>query len=188
MPSKIMSAVALAAILTTPAFAADDEADSKKKGKQARGRQNAAAQIIRQLKDVDLTKDQIAKIKELGVKVAADMKSIRSEAGIDNELIKKRAAVVKAMKDSDKKGKELQAAINKEAGFTEAHAEAMKKVNAARMKFHKDVVAMLTDEQKEKLPARLKRAGGGKKGAAARKANAKKGAKKGDKPASKTDE
>lgn len=182
MKARLLSAVALAAILTTPVFAADDEAEKKKKGKQTRGRQNAAAQLIKQLADVGLTEDQVAKIKELGANVSKEMKSLRETAGITPELMKKRTAAVKAMKESDKKGKELQAAINKEAGFTEAHAEAIKKVNAARMKFQKDVVALLTDEQKEKLPARMKRAAGAKKAggkkAAAKKADKKKSDKK----------
>lgn len=173
MQMKVLSVLALAAIIANPAFSQDDTAEKKKKGN--RGRQNASAQMIKQLADVSLTEDQIAKIKELGNKAGAEMKTIRESSGITAELMKKRAAAAKSMKDSDKKGKELQAAINKAAGYTEAHTAAMAKSNAVRMKFQKDVVALLTDEQKEKLPARMNRsAQAKKKGAGAKKGDAKK--------------
>ncbi len=156
MKFKSLAVVALAALIVTPAFAQDD-AKSKRKGKQNR-RQNVATALVKQLEPVGLSDDQVAKIKQLGEKAAAEMKSIRDAAGITAELTKKRAEVQKSMKESDKKGKELIAAINEAAGFTAAHAEGLKKANAVRMKFQKDVIALLSDEQKEKLPERLQRA------------------------------
>ena len=159
MNLKTIGALALAALMIAPALGQDD-AKPKKKGKKAGARRTASAQLMKQLEPVGLTEDQVAKIKELGTKAGAEMKAIRDAAGITPELIKKRAEVQKSMKDSDKKGKELQAAINEAAGFTAAHAEAMQKSNAVRMKLVKEVVAMLSDEQKEKLPQQLKRAAG----------------------------
>ncbi len=111
------------------------------------------------LKPVGLTEDQITKIKELGKVAGAKMKEISDGAGITAELTKKRAEVAKSMKDSDKKGKELAAAINKEAGYSEAQVAALDESNKIRMKFQADVVALLTDAQKEKLPKQLQRAG-----------------------------
>ena len=163
MNFKVFGVLALAAMITIPAIAADD-AKEKKKKKGNKGQANAASQVLKQLKDIGLSDEQIAKVKELGKDAAAKMKKIKDDAGITLELTKKRQEVAKAMADSEKKGAELAAAINKEAGFSEAHAKALKLVNDVRMEFHKSVVALLDDGQKEKLPARMKRFTGGKKG------------------------
>jgi hypothetical protein len=170
MKLNLVGAAVLAAVLVVPVSAADDDA-KKKKGR--RGQQNAATQLLKQLEKVGLTDEQIAKTKELGKAAAAEMKAIRDEAGITQELTKKRTEVQKSMKDSDKKGKDLVAAINKEAGFSEAQAASLVKANAVRMKFQRDVVALLTDEQKAKLPERLQRAAKAKgKGARKKKKDA----------------
>ena len=163
MKFKVFGALALAVLIAIPAIAQDDAAGKKKK-KGKRNQQNAASQVLKQLEKLGLSDDQVAKIKELGKEVSAKMKEMRTDAGITAELTKKRAEVVKAMKESEKKGAELAAAINKEAGFTEAQVAALKLINEVRQKFNKEVVGLLTDEQKENLPARLKRAAGGNKG------------------------
>lgn len=163
MKLKMIAALALAATIATPVIAQDD-ANKKKKGGN-RGQANASGQLLKQLKDVGLTDEQVAKVKELGKEIGAKMKALRDDAGITAEIQKKRFEIQKAMQDSELKGKELVAAINKEAGISEAQAVALKAANEIRMKFHKDVVGMLSDEQKEKLPERLKRvANAGKKG------------------------
>ena len=161
MKSKLFGAAVMAAIMAVPAFAQDDTA-TKKKGQ--RDQQNVAMQTIKQLEEVKLTDEQVAKIKELGKTANAKMKELRDEAGITPALLKKRAEAQKSMKDSDKKGKDLQAAINEAAGFTEAQSAAIAKVNEARTAFQKQVVALLTDEQKEKLPQAMKRAANAKGG------------------------
>ena len=163
MNFKVFGLLALAALITIPAFAADD-AKEKKKKKGNRGQFNAAGQLLKQLQDVGLTDEQVAKVKELGKDATAKMKKIKDDAGITSELQKKRQEVVKAMQDSEKKGVELVEAINKEAGFSEVHAKALKVCNEVRMEFHKSVVALLDDDQKAKLPARMKRFTGDKKG------------------------
>ena len=156
MKLKMVGAALLAAVMVVPVSAADDDAKKKRAGK--RGQQNAATQLLKQLKEVGLTDEQVEKTKELGKTAAASMKQIRDDVGITAELTKKRAEVQKAMKDSGKKGKELVAAINKEAGLSDEQAAALIRVNQVRQKFHKDVIALLTDEQKTKLPERLQRA------------------------------
>ena len=163
MNLKAFAVLALAAVISIPAFAADDEKQKKKK-KGNRGQNSAAGQLLKQLEDVGLTDDQVAKVKELGKEVAAKIKKIKDDAGITNELTKKRQEIAKAMKDSEKKGQELAKAINKEAGFTEAHAKALQVANEVRMEFHKAVVSMLDDGQKAKLPERMQRFTKQKKG------------------------
>lgn len=158
--SKLFVAAFLAMLMVAPAFAQDDAAKKKRAQRGQQGQRNAAVQIIKQLEEVKLTDDQVAKIKELGKSVAAKTKAIRDEAGITPELVKKRAEAQKALKDSGKKGKELMEAINREAGYSEAQAEAVKKMAEVRTAFQKQVIGLLTDEQKENLPTALKRAAG----------------------------
>ena len=174
--SKLLVATVLTVIMVAPAFAQDDAATKKKRAQRGqRGQRNAAVQVIKQLEDAKLTDQQVAKIKELGKSVAEKMKAIRDDAEITPELVKKRAAAQKALKDSGKKGKELMEAINREAGYSDAQVAAMKKITEVRLAFHKNVVGLLTDEQKENLPPALKRAA-----AAGKKANAKPRKKKKD--------
>lgn len=156
MKLKLAATALLAALMVAPAIA-DDEAKTKQRKKRA-ARNNAATQLIKQLEPVALTEEQIAKIKELGKAAGAKMKEIRDEAGITMEVTKKRTQAAKSMKDSDKKGKELQAAINKAAGLSEAQVAGLAKQNEVRTQLRKDVVALLSDEQKEKLPKQMQRA------------------------------
>jgi hypothetical protein len=156
MNLKLAASALLAALLVVPAIA-DDEANGKQKRKRG-ARNNAATQFLKQLEPVGLTDDQVAKVKELGKAAWAKMKEIRDDAGITAAVTKKRAEAVKSLKDSDKKGKERQAAINKAAGLSDAQVSALAKQNEVRVKFQKEVVALLSDEQKEKLPQRIQRA------------------------------
>lgn len=157
MKFRMLSLVAVAAMMVCPAFAAD-EAKKEKKGKRDGARQNVAMVLMKQLADVGLTDDQTTQIKELGKKATAEMKAIRDEAGFTPELTKKLAEAQKSMRDSDKKGKDRMAALHEAAGLNEAQIASIKKVNEARMKFQKDVVALLTDDQKAKLPERMTKA------------------------------
>lgn len=152
MNRKTACALCVAALMAVPALAAD-EAKKKK-----RGQRNASNQLIKQLEPVGLTEAQVAKIKELGKSAGAKMKEIRDAAGITTELTKKRAEVAKTMKDSDKKGKARIAAINQAAGISEAQAAALVEATKVRTKLQSDVIALLTDEQKEKLPKQMQRA------------------------------
>ncbi len=176
MKFKSVAVIALVAIMVTPALAADD-AKKEKKGKKAQ-RPSATAALLKQLEPAGLTDDQVAKIKDIGTAAQEAMQAARKEAGITPELQKKLAEAQKSMKDSELKGKERVAAIHKAAGLTEAQAAALTKANQLRMQMNKDVFAVLTDEQKGKLPEKLQRlANAGKRGAA-KKGDAKKGGAK----------
>ncbi|TWU42839.1 hypothetical protein [Novipirellula artificiosorum] len=160
MKIRMMSVLALAMCLTIPASA--DETTTKKRGNRGASR-SAANQLIKQLESVQLTDAQVEKIKEMAKKVDTEMNQIRESAKLTPELLKKRMEAQQSMKDSDKKGSEMVAAINKAAGLTEAQAEAMKKIMAVRQKLQKEVMAILTDEQKELLPERMTKPAGEKK-------------------------
>jgi Spy/CpxP family protein refolding chaperone len=151
----MLSLIAVAAMMVCPAFAAEKEKKGKRDGA---AQQNPATVLMKQLADVGLTNEQTTKIKEMGKKIMADMKAMRDEAGITPEITKKIAEAQKSMKDSDQKGKGRMAAIHAAAGLSEAQIASITKVNEARMKFQKDVVAMLTEEQKAKLPEQMTKA------------------------------
>lgn len=165
MNLKLVGATLLAAVIAVPVIA-DDEAPAKKKGKKGEQQNTVVAQLMKQLEPVGLTDEQVEKAKELGKVAVAKIKEMSDEAGITEELMKKRAEAQKSMKDSGKKGKELAAAVNEAAGLSESQMAAMEKIMQVRTKFQKDVIALLSDEQKEKLPQSLQRAaeGGGAKG------------------------
>lgn len=96
-------------------------------------------------------------IKEIGKAADEKAKEISDNSGLTAELVKKHAAAQKSLKDSGLKRKELVAAVNEKAGLSEDQATAIKDVNAIRMKMQKDVIALLTDEQKGALPEQMKR-------------------------------
>ena len=152
MRLHIFSLIVLA-IFIVPAVAEEKEG----KGKKDRPQRNGAVQILKQLEPVGLTDEQSAKVSQMAKAADAEMKQIRTDAGITPELIKKRAEVAKSMAESDLKGKDRAAAIDKESGFSESQAAAMAKITAVRTKLIKETVALLSAEQKEKLPKQFAR-------------------------------
>ncbi|MCA9138536.1 MAG: hypothetical protein KDB00_17315 [Planctomycetales bacterium] len=172
--NKTMLGLAFALLCTT-VVVAQDAPDKKKKSADGAGRPNAAATILKQLKDAELTDEQTAKIQELAKKSMAEMRAIRKEAGITPEIMKKRTEAQKELKDSGKKPAEMFAAVNEKAGLNEAQIAAIKKTDASRAALLKDAVALLSDEQKAKLPKRVTQAG---KQGDAKKADAAKGKNK----------
>lgn len=157
---KRVCALALIALLSLPAMADDGTVEKKESKKDKKGDRQVrlVAQLLKQLEPVGLTEEQISKIKALGKASGAKMSEVRKAAGITSELTKKRAEVQKSMDGSEKKGKELRAAIDEAAGVTKSQIEAFKAINEARLEFQQKVVALLTDDQKKQLPERLQRA------------------------------
>ena len=158
MKTKLFAVAVTAVMMVAPVMAQDAATKKRKRGQQSGRRNNVAAVVLRQLKDAKLTDEQVAKVQEHGKAAMAKIKTIREEAGITPPLVKKRLEAQKSLKDSGKKGKELQEANNKEAGYNDAQVAAMQKINRARVEFHKQVVGLLTDEQKKDLPQALQRA------------------------------
>jgi hypothetical protein len=152
---KLACAFALAAMMVVPALAEDQPKKAKGKGKD--GANPVVTQLLKQLEPVELTEEQIAKVKELGKVAGEKIKGINEAAGITPELMKKKAEAVKSLKDSGKKGKELAAAVNEAAGFTEDQIKASSEADEIRQNFQKEVIALLSDDQKAKLPERMQR-------------------------------
>jgi len=144
------------ALLISTAAVAQDEPAKKKKGNTA-GRNNPATAVLKQLQDVDLTAEQKAKIQEMAKKSVVEMRTLRKEAGITPELMKKRTAAVKELRESGTKPAEMLAAVSKKLDLTEAQVAALKTANEMRQKLVQGSIALLTEEQKAKLPKRLVR-------------------------------
>ncbi len=153
MVQKLFLMAVVSAMMVLPSAAQDD----KKKRQGNRGNNRVVAQFMKQLEPAKLTDEQLAKVKELGKEVMAAMTAIRKEAAITPAMQKKRTEVMKAMKDSELKGKERTAAINKEAGLSEDQAAALKKVNETRLAFQRKIYGMLSDEQKAALPEQMQK-------------------------------
>ncbi len=147
--------IAVALLMTTAVVAQD--APAKKKRANASGRNNAAAAVLKQLQDVELTAEQKAEIQTLAKKTMAEMRTLRQEAGITPELMKQRTAAVKELRESGTKPAEMSAAVAKKIGLSEAQAEALKKADAMRRGLITNVIALLTDEQQANLPKRMLR-------------------------------
>ena len=107
MRFNLMVVMLLSAVIIAPAFGDDATGKKKKKGKRNRHR-SMATNVINRLDAVQLTDDQVAKIKELAKDADEQAKEIRDQAGITNEMRKARVAAQKELKESSKKGKESQ--------------------------------------------------------------------------------
>lgn len=154
MVQKLFLMAVVSAMMVLPS-AAEDEKKKKRQGN--RGNNRVVAQFMKQLEPAKLTDEQIAKVKELGKEAMAAMTALRKEVELTPELQKKRAEVMKSMKDSELKGKERAAAINKEAGLSEKQAAALVKVNETRLAFQRKIYGMLSDEQKAALPEKMQK-------------------------------
>jgi Spy/CpxP family protein refolding chaperone len=154
MVQKLFLMAVVSAMMVLPS-AAEDEKKKKRQGN--RGNNRVVAQFMKQLEPAKLTDEQIAKVKELGKEAMTAMTALRKEVELTPELQKKRAEVMKSMKDSELKGKERAAAINKEAGLSEKQAAALVKVNETRLAFQRKIYGMLSDEQKAALPEKMQK-------------------------------
>jgi len=134
----------LALIITAPLFAAD-----KKKS-------NLTASVLRKLDKAKLTEEQVAKIKELTAKVAERTATARKRAVYTPEQMKARKEALAKARSEGKKGKELSAALKNAVKFTPAQVAAVREIQTAYSTMMKEILTMLSDEQKARLPRKSK--------------------------------
>lgn len=145
---------------------AQDEGKKKKKGKRAGGR-DVAAQMLGRFKNVGLSDEQENKMKEIIKSFSGKLQELRKESNglFSPEMRKARQEATKKAREEGLKGKEARDAIAKAAPITDEIAGKMKEVQqkmaAVQKELRDALTAVLTDEQKAKLP---KRGGDGKKG------------------------
>ncbi|MCS7468901.1 hypothetical protein NZK35_19790 [Stieleria sp. ICT_E10.1] len=150
---KTLLGLACVLVLSTAAIAED--APEKKRKNNTAARKAPAANVLNQLKDVGLTDEQKTEIQAMAKKTAAETQAALKEAGITPEIMKKRVAAQKELRESGKKPAEISAAINEKLGLTKDQIAGLKKSNAMRASLLKNAVALLTEDQKAKLPERL---------------------------------
>ena len=181
LTTRTIITLSLALLLVAPLAAADKQKKGKK-GRPSKGR-SVAAFLPKEVQDT-LTEEQKEKIaaldKEFGPKLAEIAKK---RAGLlTDEQKKAQAEARKAAVEAGKKGKDVMDAAKAAVTLTEEQQQQMKDLDKEARPLQNEVrekvTALLTDEQKAKLPKRpAKKAGDGEKKAK----GAKKGGKKKDK-------
>lgn len=141
----------VAAMLVGPVFAAD--AVKEKKPKQVPG-----AQFFALPTEITLTADQQTKVDELKKEYGDKLKTLvtaRDEI-LTKEQRKARGDAQKAAKDAGKKGKDIAAAVDEATQWTDGQKDKYTKAEAEVQTLGAEVKgkvhALLTEEQKAKLP------------------------------------
>jgi Spy/CpxP family protein refolding chaperone len=161
MKSVAKNLLMLVLVLVIAAPLAAAEGDKKKKKKP--GKRPAAGARIQIPKGIELSDEQKEKVaalkKEYGPKVVA----ARKKMALGKDARKARGEALKKAKADGKKGKELRAAVDAAAPLTDEQKAAQAEMQALQKEIRAAVVALLTDEQKAKLPKRGGKKKGGKK-------------------------
>jgi len=141
----------LAVVLAMPAMAADEKKKKKKKGRKAPA-------AVRVPKGIVLTAEQKKQVAVINKEFAPQLLAIGKKAReiITPEQRKARSEAAKKAKADGKKGKEARAAVNAAVEITAEQKKALAEVNKARQAITKAArakfAAILTAEQKAKLP------------------------------------
>lgn len=155
-------------LLLVFAVGAPLSAQEKAKGKKANPEMQIINNMMKQLEKAELTDEQSTKIKEMMKKIAGEIATKRTEAGITADKLKSRLDAMKSAKEAGKKGKDLQAAAEEAMGLTEEQKKVYADTEAMLAKARIEIGKMLTPEQMAKLPeqaqASMKEKAGGKKG------------------------
>ena len=138
-----MLLLSLAVAVALP-LAAQDKDKKKNKGG---GEPDAVAAIKKALSDVDLKDEQKKKIDDL---VASYTTKLNDAAKAAGEAPRKMKEARKKAKDDGKKGKEAQQYVKDNAKLTAEEQTAYDKLENLGQEFRTAVLAVLTDEQKEK--------------------------------------
>lgn len=143
---KILSPLALTFIVAAPLSAADTVTNAPQKNPMAKA-------MLKKLEKAELTDEQVAKIMKATEKVAA----LYQKGIYTPEQKKAYAEAIKKAKAEGKTGKELAAAVKEAIKLTPQQVAARKEWQRAYSAMKKEVLGMLTDEQKAKLPRKSSR-------------------------------
>lgn len=166
MRNFVFSTLATLALFVSPL-----SLNAQEKGRKADPATQMVKQFMKQLEKAELSSEQTTKVTDLFTKVAKDVSTKRTEAGITQEIMRKRAAASKEAKEAGKKGKEMQAAVDGAVELTDAQKKLMVETDELLAKARVEVGKLLTPEQMKKLPepfqTNLKEKAGKKKKAGA---------------------
>jgi hypothetical protein len=135
-----LMSLTLALVVAAPLFAAD-----KKKS-------TLATSVLKKFEKAQLTEEQVTKIKDLATKVAEKTAPAKKRAVYTPEQMKAREEALKKARAEGKKGKELTAAIKDAAKLTPTQVAAVREIQTAYSAMMKEILGMLSDEQKARLP------------------------------------
>ncbi len=148
----------LLAIAIFSVAAIDSDAQEKTKGKGKKKAAKGPDAIGKMIAGLDLTEDQQAKVKEIRKEYRPKLAEVQKRR---NEIMtpqrrKTEKEARQATKDAGKKGKQVKADIDAALGLSPAESEKLAAIEKERQgvlaKINADVRAILTDEQKAKLP------------------------------------
>lgn len=148
--TRTLLLLALALLIASPLSAAD-----VKKSSSYANRLITAQ--LKKLQKADLTAEQVTKVKELVAKFAEKAAPLYQKSAFTPEQKKAYAEAIKKAKAEGKTGKELIAAYKNAVKLTAEQTAARKQVQDAYSAMMKEIVGMLTDEQKAKLPRKSSR-------------------------------
>lgn len=164
---RLMSYVALMMCFASVAVAQDD-AKKGNDNKKARAAGSANSFIMKAFKSVEMTDEQKKKAQAILAKYDGEMKDARKAVSsvLSKEENKAKNDARKEAVKAGLKGKEMTDAVEKAMGLSEEkmakYVEALKKPAAVTKKVKDEIMALLTDEQKAKMPTPKKGKGKGK--------------------------
>jgi|GEM_PF-2018114 len=164
---RLMSCVALMLCFATVAVAQDDAKKGNDK-KKARAAGSANSYIMKAFKSVEMTDEQKKKAEAVLAKYDGEMKDARKAVTsvLSKEENKAKNEARKEAAKAGLKGKEMTEAVEKAMGLSEEkmakYREALKKPAAVTQKVKDEIMALLTDDQKAKMPKPKKGKGKGK--------------------------
>ena len=164
---RLMSCLALLLCFATVAVAQDDAKKGNDK-KKARAAGSASSYLMKAFKSVELTDEQKVKAKAVLAKYDGEMKDARKAVTsvLSKEENKTKNEARKEAAKAGLKGKEMTAAVEKAMGLSEEkmanYLDALKKPAAVGKKIKDEIMGLLTDDQKAKMPKPKKGKGKGK--------------------------
>jgi hypothetical protein len=144
---RTVLSLVIAVLIAAPVCAADKEKKERKKP-------NPAASILKRLEKAELTDEQVAKVKDVAAKIAEKRAEIMKATAMTPEQKKARSEAMKKAKAEGKSPKEAMEAVKAAVKLTPEQQKAMDEARACAAAMMKEVMALLTDEQKAKLGTR----------------------------------
>jgi Spy/CpxP family protein refolding chaperone len=142
---KLLLSMSLAVLIATPLLAADQE----RKGKGPRKKPDPGAQILQRLEKAELTEEQVTKIKEIAAANAEKLAAARPK--LSDEQRKARMEIIKKAKADGKSREEVMKLLKDSVKLTPEQEKAMEAANEARRAMFREVMDLLTPEQKKAL-------------------------------------
>ncbi len=146
------------------------EEKPKRKGPKAKpGVRAHGAPIMSWLKDIDLSEEQEAKLKEIIKEAGPKLVEVRKKmADVLTDAQKTaRQEAIKAAREAGKKGKEMREAMEAAVELTDEQKEAMKEIRKemqeAMKTVQEQVMALLTPEQREAVKEKMRKPAGKRK-------------------------